>query len=579
LASPLPPWRFAVSGCAFEVFPWRPASEIRCRIRGSAPPSLDFPFRALVPGWAREPSSRGLGRLFIPTDVGQGVHSRSHFRDSFGRTVPPARSRSAFAVSHCLGDLLHLGFAGLLHPAAGRMFAAFHWFGIRDCSLGSPPCSPRRCSHPSKNSSSTAAPRHRGPCLHAVCFVCRGGRSGREPRCRSSRSILDTLGPRADRLPANVSEVGLRRLVRSPPGLRAVVGRYLRLPADTGWRLGDPFADPADQSGWFDGALAGFIASPTREGDARIGEDPYAVSLGCALAPRSPRSSLPRSSRSTSAGGVVEIGSSPSGCPAGKAVARAGALRRSGMARRPVVEIHPAAGQGRGLASSTCGARAPRGWLPHPRRSTWTRPTRIRESPPRPVRSSRPVSVPLVVAGALADFGVLLASRVSSAAGREARASRSTGSNPRRAVAARKRARWESSAARAVLSARDRGRLAPSSLARASPVPSWSLAPGGSHPRKRWLPVEFGASVLFRAEIGHDLAHPPTERPRACCQGRASVSKVSSRSPPGDPARETVRRCHRIAPMASIVGPQAASARSEDRPVRFLWFVARRSFV
>jgi len=254
LASPLPPWRSIVSGGAFEVFPGRPASEIRFRIRASGPPPLDLPFRALVPGWAREPSSRGLGRLVIPTDVGQGVHSRSGFRRSFGQTVPPVRSRSAFAVSHCLDGLLHLGLAGLLRPAAGRMFAAFRRLAALGSLPGPSSRSSQRCSHPSKNSSSTAAPRHRGPCLLAVCSVCRMvlERTGTSsPRFRSSR----TLEPRVVRLPATVSW-GFGRLAppvpnpslpRVPPSRGRPISAVSR-----GYRMASrgPVADSYDRPGW-----------------------------------------------------------------------------------------------------------------------------------------------------------------------------------------------------------------------------------------------------------------------------------------------------------------------------------------
>jgi len=101
---------------------------------------------------------------------------------------------------------------------------------------------------------------------------------------------------------------------------------------------------PTPPTGWDgrDGALAGAIGSSVREGDARIGEDPYAVSLGRALAPCSPRSSRPRSTRSTSAGGVVGIGSPPSGFQAGEGGRSCRcAASLGGGHRRPVVEVRP----------------------------------------------------------------------------------------------------------------------------------------------------------------------------------------------------------------------------------------------
>jgi len=51
----------------------------------------------------------------------------------FGLTVPPARSRSAFVVSHHLDGLLRTTATGLLHPATGRGFAAFHASRSQSC--------------------------------------------------------------------------------------------------------------------------------------------------------------------------------------------------------------------------------------------------------------------------------------------------------------------------------------------------------------------------------------------------------------------------------------------------------------
>lgn len=54
------------------------------------------------------------------------VHSQMSSPTSFGQTMPTVRSRSARVVSHHLDGLLHPAVAGLLHPATGQRFIAFH---------------------------------------------------------------------------------------------------------------------------------------------------------------------------------------------------------------------------------------------------------------------------------------------------------------------------------------------------------------------------------------------------------------------------------------------------------------------
>jgi hypothetical protein len=104
LASPLPPWRCTVSGGAFEVFPRRPAFEIRCRTRASGPPPLGLHFRALSPGWAREPSSRGLGRPSSPPTSAQVSTPGAAFATPSGERchpsalVPPSQFRTAWTA-------------------------------------------------------------------------------------------------------------------------------------------------------------------------------------------------------------------------------------------------------------------------------------------------------------------------------------------------------------------------------------------------------------------------------------------------------------------------------------------------
>jgi len=154
------------------VFPRCPASAIRCRIRVPGPPLLGFPFRALAPGWAREPSSLGLGRSPSPPTFTSGVYSREPaFAVPFGSTVPRVDSCSAFAVSHCLDGFLRLRVAGLLHPAAGRMFAAFCRLPQPgDCSPGRAGAASRRFHTPRRTllvDSRSASPRSVPSC----CFL------------------------------------------------------------------------------------------------------------------------------------------------------------------------------------------------------------------------------------------------------------------------------------------------------------------------------------------------------------------------------------------------------------------------
>jgi hypothetical protein len=194
-------------------------------------------------------------------------------RGSFGRTAPPARSRSVFVVSHYLDDLLHPGVAGLLHPAAGRMFAAFRGSTPRRSLHGTPFRSSRRCSHPPKMSSSTAAPRHRGPCLLVVRL-----------RPLGLAPFLVTLLPStqfsvaasvADLSPPGEGLVGAGRLAPTRPGSHPlsdawpVVGRLGRFPVFTGGpaRLrsaADPNSQPRARGGLPRGGSSARLCSGRR---------------------------------------------------------------------------------------------------------------------------------------------------------------------------------------------------------------------------------------------------------------------------------------------------------------------------
>jgi hypothetical protein len=89
----------------------------------------------------------------------------------FGRAMPIARSCSAFAVSHRPDGLLHLGVAGLLHPAAGHEVRRVST-SRRQLPPGGGSARPRgfpATLTPFEEFHSPAAvPRHRGLCPPAV---------------------------------------------------------------------------------------------------------------------------------------------------------------------------------------------------------------------------------------------------------------------------------------------------------------------------------------------------------------------------------------------------------------------------
>jgi hypothetical protein len=135
----------------------------------------------------------------IPTDVRlrrplPGASFRRSLRADGATRLP----RSAFAVSHCLDGFLHLRVAGLLRPAAGRMFAAFCRRpppgGIAPFGSGRRRLATRTPFE--ELSSSTAAPRHRGPCLPAVTFRPDEYRSGEafRPLAPGPRERLGAIG-------------------------------------------------------------------------------------------------------------------------------------------------------------------------------------------------------------------------------------------------------------------------------------------------------------------------------------------------------------------------------------------------
>ena len=96
----------------------------------------------------------------------------------FGPGEPSPGSCSVLVVSHHLDGFLRSEDAGLLHPAAGHGVRCVSGSRIPGSAAvlwpepvpqaGGPTSSPQRISHPPKESSPAAAPRHRGRCPRAV---------------------------------------------------------------------------------------------------------------------------------------------------------------------------------------------------------------------------------------------------------------------------------------------------------------------------------------------------------------------------------------------------------------------------
>jgi hypothetical protein len=145
------------------------------------PLSAWLSFRALSPRWV-SPPLMGFVRLH-PSTV-------QHFRcplpepeGSFGQDLPQSWSCSVFVVSHHLDGLLHLGAAGLLHPATGhevrRVSSSLRQPTRRWPALCAP--FPRRGSHPSKNSTRQQPYRVTAACCPLVVtalFAAASSRAG-----------------------------------------------------------------------------------------------------------------------------------------------------------------------------------------------------------------------------------------------------------------------------------------------------------------------------------------------------------------------------------------------------------------
>lgn len=136
--------------------------------------SFDLSFKALSPRWFNPPL---LGFVrFSPLRRSPVWESTPRDpKTPFGRAEPPARSCSAFAVSHRLDGLLLPCGAGLSHPAADhevRRVSSVRRPATTWVVPGLCPSSSRRGFTPFEGSpSSAAAPRHRGRCPLGVSLV------------------------------------------------------------------------------------------------------------------------------------------------------------------------------------------------------------------------------------------------------------------------------------------------------------------------------------------------------------------------------------------------------------------------
>jgi len=95
-------------------------------VRMSRPPQTCTPSRSLHVAGPCGPPLVDPVLLRLSADLRSCVHSRSGLLGlPFGRTLPPARSCSASAVSHRPDGFLRTRVAGLLRPAASSRFNAF----------------------------------------------------------------------------------------------------------------------------------------------------------------------------------------------------------------------------------------------------------------------------------------------------------------------------------------------------------------------------------------------------------------------------------------------------------------------
>jgi hypothetical protein len=115
----------------------------------------------------------------------------------FGPTLPRASSCSALVVSHHHNGLLRAEVTGLLHPATGQGFAAFHACRHRStrrrASNGTIPAT--RFTPFEDFPSSAAVPHHCGPCLPAVTVLPGAGTDMSRFPCRTRTHRSGTRTP------------------------------------------------------------------------------------------------------------------------------------------------------------------------------------------------------------------------------------------------------------------------------------------------------------------------------------------------------------------------------------------------
>jgi hypothetical protein len=147
---------------------------------------------------------------------------------SFGQDLPQSWSCSVFVVSHHLDGLLHLGAAGLLHPATGhevrRVSSSLRQPTRRWPALCAP--FPRRGSHPSKNSTRQQPYRVTAalcPPVVTALFAAASSRAGcptlaRWPALTGPRSTLAGLPTRGSSSSTEVVSLGIASLTPKRPG-------------------------------------------------------------------------------------------------------------------------------------------------------------------------------------------------------------------------------------------------------------------------------------------------------------------------------------------------------------------------
>jgi len=265
----------------------------------------------------------------------------------FGPTSPGAGSRSVLVVSHHHNGLLRAEVTGLLHPATGQGFAAFH---VR------PPARPkagRRGKIPATRftpfeefPSSAAAPHHCGRCLPAVTVLSGAGEpaeAGVRAERRPPRRVAYTRCPARGSPKARPRREGLpvpREMVRASPEAGSPgASEEVRVPCpgERGRPRSEELGVPCPGGG----------RASRRDGRAVLRGAPSARSRGEAAGPVGLGAGASEEVRSPGSGGAGSPGPPRrSGLPvpaAGRAVLRRAPVADAGEAVRAVLRRAPSA--------------------------------------------------------------------------------------------------------------------------------------------------------------------------------------------------------------------------------------------